>query len=948
MSNFSIRVCLCVCIGLIGSSAFVESASAAAHHPQPKEFRADDFCVDGNESKCFDILPPGQSGRGTLCQLIGFRLFGSRPKHNNDQLAKYTNLAYKYEGLTDNNIKENYLDHSFGVLFRDREHPYYPRSDVTIVRDRKNGIPHIYGETRPGVMFGAGYAAAEDRLFVMDVLRHVGRGSVTPFAGGAPGNQAFEQDQWAFAPYAEADFTAQLDRLPQLYGADGERVLADIDAYIAGINRFISEQKLNITKRPGQYWALDRVCGPHPFKREDVVAIAALVGAAFGSGGGREVDSALFLQAAIDRFGPDMGPRVWGGFRSANDLESPTTVKNRSFPYGDNPRDPKGLALPDPGSVVAQPMVTQRSGSAAGAGPTFSDHLRSGASYVAPLHGLFSNGVFRGGFRDHLPRQDSNALLISANKSASNHALAVFGPQVGYWSPGLLIQQELQGPGISAKGASFAGVSMYVQLGRGPDYAWSATSADQDITDTFAVELCEPPDDIPHRVPPSDLVKANPKLPTKDSWHYRFRGECLPIEVIRRTNSWKPNIADSTPAGSYVLEAQRTKLGIITHRATINGRPVAYVRLRSTYMHEIDSARGFRDFNDPERIKTPLDFQIAAAKINTTFNWFYLNRDHTAYYNSGANPVRAQQATSDLPSWGQFEWVGYDPTLNTARYTGFAEHPQAIDQDYLANWNNRPAPGYNASDSNFGYQPVFRVKLLDDRINKLIAGDNRATQSGLVKAMEDAATVDLRGDAVVPLALEVIDRGPGRPLDRELAGAVNILGRWLRDGSHRRDLHTRGTYDDARAIQIMDAWWPLWLKQQFGTRLGEPALTALTNIIPFDNAPGSVGSAYETGWYGYAQKDLRAVLGHHVESPYPIVFCGDGDLGKCRHELLTTLRQAVRVPLKTIYQVAGCPQGSQWCADSLVYQAIGGITQPNQPWVNRPTYQQVIEFPKRR
>ncbi|MEK8170219.1 hypothetical protein NKH77_12065 [Streptomyces sp. M19] len=31
--------------------------------------------------------------------------------------------------------------------------------------------------------------------------------------------------------------------------------------------------------------------------------------------------------------------------------------------------------------------------------------------------------------------------------------------------------QEIQGPGISARGASFAGVGMYVQLGRGQDYA---------------------------------------------------------------------------------------------------------------------------------------------------------------------------------------------------------------------------------------------------------------------------------------------------------------------------------------------------------------------------------------------------------------------------------------------------------------------------------------------
>ena len=34
-------------------------------------------------------------------------------------------------------------------------------------------------------MFGLGYVAAEDRLFFMDALRHVGRGELSSFAGGA-------------------------------------------------------------------------------------------------------------------------------------------------------------------------------------------------------------------------------------------------------------------------------------------------------------------------------------------------------------------------------------------------------------------------------------------------------------------------------------------------------------------------------------------------------------------------------------------------------------------------------------------------------------------------------------------------------------------------------------------------------------------------------------------
>ncbi|MEA2283328.1 MAG: hypothetical protein QOK21_3935, partial [Solirubrobacteraceae bacterium] len=47
-------------------------------------------------------------------------------------------------------------------------------------------------------------------------------------------------------------------------------------------------------------------------------------------------------------------------------------------------------------------------------------------------------------------------------------------------------------PGIDARGATFTGINLHVQLGRGRDYAWSATSAGQDIIDTYAVDLCDP------------------------------------------------------------------------------------------------------------------------------------------------------------------------------------------------------------------------------------------------------------------------------------------------------------------------------------------------------------------------------------------------------------------------------------------------------------------------
>ena len=202
------------------------------------------------------------------------------------------------------------------------------------------------------------------------------------------------------------------------------------------------------------------------------------------------------------------------------------------------PASPVGVALPDAGTVVQEPVVVDT---------TVAAPARA-ASPVADMMRLDGS---------------SNALLVSAAESASGKPLAVMGPQVGYFTPSVLVEQDIhapasaEGPAIDARGVAFAGANMYVQLGRGQDYSWSATSAGQDITDTFAVDLCEPgPDPV-----------------TLESDHYLYDGQCLPFEVVERENSWVPSLADSTPAGSETLRTLRTKLGLVTHRAMVGGEP---------------------------------------------------------------------------------------------------------------------------------------------------------------------------------------------------------------------------------------------------------------------------------------------------------------------------------------------------------------------------------------
>ncbi|GAB3406054.1 penicillin acylase family protein [Flindersiella endophytica] len=897
-----------------------------ASGPTGRTLTADDLCG----AQCHDILPPGQNGNITFTELLLFQLLGVRPAHSSDQIDRYEKLVWGYTGLTDSQITSFFNSASFGVPSDQVESVLRPRSDVTIVRDKATGVPHITGTTRSGTIFGAGFAGAQDRLFLMDVMRHVGRGQLTPFAGGAAGNQEFEQQQWRIAPYTEADLQRQFDRLDDLYGTEGSRLQQDIRDYVDGVNAYIARARLTLSL-PGEYTAIGKPAGPDRWQPTDLVATASLVGGIFGGGGGREVVSAIALVEAQAKYGAERGTEVWRAFRSADDPEAVTTVHDgTTFPNG-RTSPAAGTVLPDRGSVAAEPVVYAATASVTAREGTVprADTGKRAKSKAEVGKGMLDGGILPEGLYDSAGRGMSNALLVSGQHTASGHPVAVFGPQTAYFAPQLLLLQELSGPGIQARGAAFAGVNMGVLLGRGVDYAWSATSAGQDITDTYAVDLCT----------------TDGSAPTLGSDHYRFRGQCLPMEKLERHNAWTPSLADSTPAGSYTLRTHRTKLGLVTSRATVGGRPVAFTSLRSTYFHELDSGIGFSRFNAPDQIHSPQEFQQAAATIGYAFNWFYADAGHIAYFNSGNNPVRPDGADPNLPTLAdqRYEWAGWNPDTNDATYQPFAEHPQVIDQDFLSSWNNKQAPGYQAADGNFSFGAVHRGDLLADRIDALI-GAGPVTRSGLVSAMEEAGLADLRGEDVLPLLLDVLSTEPID--DPELAAAVAKLRAWSAAGALRTTAGPGATaYEHSEAIALLDAWWPLLVRAEFEPALGGPLYQALTSVEPVDERPSHQGSAFQHGWGGYVSKDLRTLLGRPVEGGLAQPYCGGGDLAACRQGLLDSLAAALDVPASQTYPAdADCAAGDQVCHDQVIHQPVGGVTQRRIAWVNRPTYQQVVEF----
>ena len=873
--------------GLVALTTTVFAASAAAATVQP---------YGANDAGGFrNVLPPGENGLVATSQLLKARgIEHILPPHYADQQQLYEGLVYGSPTLTEDQIPLYFKDATFGVPPGEVESSTDPRPGVTIVRDKAYGIPHIYGETRADTMFGAGYAGAQDRLFLMDVLRHTGRAELASFLGGS--NAEADASQWQFAPYTEADLEKQIKQMPKLYGKDGQQAVDDLDAYVEGINAYIAAANANPQLKPAEYTLLNQPM--EPWKPTDVIAIASLVGGIFGRGGGNELNSALTMEAMVERMGKKAGRAAWLGFRSKNDPEAPTTLE-KPFPYETRSAFAKrGLALPEPNSVTEE-----KAASASAAGPDLSTvGGRLQASLEAAGHA-------------------SNWELVSAKNSANGHPIAVMGPQVGYYVPQILMEEDLHGPGIDARGASFAGVNLFVELGHGRDYAWSATTATSDNVDTFAEVLC------------------------KDRFHYLYNGKCLAMEKLSKTEEWIPNQVDATPAGKQRLVAYRTVHGIVFARGKVNGKKVAFVHQRSTYFHEADSVIGFAKLNEPGVVTGVKGFKKAVEDINFLFNWSYVDADHIAYALSGAMPQRARGTSPDFPilGTGQYDWQGFDPKTQTADWLPFAKHPQAVDPDYLVSWNNKQAPEWAAADDQYAYGPLFRSQMISDRVKAGINGQKKMTIAQLVQAMEEPATEDLRGYRLLPIIFKAI----GKPKSAKLQEAIATLRTWHQNGAHRRDLDRNGEDEETPAIELMDAWWPKLVEGQFRPALGKQAFERLEGMLAIGDHTGGSPDApdFFDGWWGYVDRDLRDLFGPKPQAPWSRIYCGGGSKAKCKAMLERTLKAALKVTPEQLYgggngACAANPQPS--CYDQNRPVVTGGVELGPFPFQNRPTFQQVV------
>ena len=202
--------------------------------------------------------------------------------------------------------------------------------------------------------------------------------------------------------------------------------------------------------------------------------------------------------------------------------------------------------------------------------------------------------------------------------------------------------------------------------------------------------------------------------------------------------------------------------------------------------------------------------------------------------------------------------------------------------------------------------------------------------------MEDAGTVDLRGDVVAAAGARGDRQGrQRRRCERRGQDAEGVE----QSGAHRRDKDANGVYDEADAVRIMDAWWPRWVEAQFKPKLGGKLFATLQDVIALHDAPGP-------GRLGVLLRLVRLRRQGPAHDPrakvkgrFSRAYCGGGELAKCRKRAgQVALGGAAHTSDAELYPGEPCEGGdAQWCHDAVEHTATGAITQPPDP-LDRPAH----------
>ena len=477
-------------------------------------------------------------------------------------------------------------------------------NNVSIVRDNF-GVPHVFSNTKEGLAYGAGYAIAQDRLWQADLLRRQSFGSLAEF-GLATIAQDYEIRKLG---YSREELKEIFDRwVPTKPQAQLKEMFK---AYVDGINLYISEAleaagRGDLSLMPIEY--LPGVMKPgglplKPFAIEDCTAIFVMMAWRFGGTGGGELQYAAALEALKKKHGAEIGWEIF------NDLY---------------PRNDPGAEVTIPSDGRCCPKWKHRIGPV----PTLPGNIGN----VYEKHDKVKKNLEELFEKLGLPtKMGSNAWMVSPNKSATQNALQVGGPQMGQTIPQIVLEIGLHGAGINAVGMMMPQAPS-ILIGVSDHGAWTSTTGSSDVVDTYMEVL-------------------NPDNHTQ----YLFNGQYLAME------SRTEKICDY----SLVCEDKviyRTVHGPLVVLDETNH--LAYSVKVPYYKNEAAGEEGWSLFQQAKNVR---EFQDAVATVQPSHNFYWIDRlGNIGFWHAGTYPKKPTYGKKGrlidprLPLYGtgEEEWVG--------------------------------------------------------------------------------------------------------------------------------------------------------------------------------------------------------------------------------------------------------------------------------------------------
>lgn len=535
---------------------------------------------------------------------------------------------------------------------------------VTVVRDDA-GIAHIMADSTHDLFFAQGYVHASERMWQMEVWRHVSAGRLSELFG------ASQVDTDRFIRTLGWRVAAQHDL--EVVSAETRRVL---DAYTAGVNAWLDAHRASLGLA---YLASGTT--PEPWTNLDTVAWGKVQAWNLGGNFDAEVfrylaDAALGDPSRTDELFPpyrDDAPVItpssqlvarveagaWGG--AANKTPGGARVSTGA-PLASEP----ATAPIDPSEAAAWRAVATLGGKAlAIAGLDLADGLASD-------HGIGSNNW-----------------VVGPTRSASGGALLANDPHLGISMPSIWFINGLHCRVVTAAcpwdvaGVSFPGAPGVV-LGHNARIAWGATNVDPDVQD-LVIEAVDP---------------ANPA-------NYLHAGGSVPFAVRREEIKVK--------GGETVgFDVRSTVNGPILNAVDDRLADAPSMALRWTATMEpdrtIEAILGLNTASNFDEFRASLSLYGAPSQ-----NFVYADVDgHIGYQLPGYIPIRSDPADrGDRPVRGDDgtgDWIGR---------IAFDELPWQLDPapGWIVSANNAPVDGdypyFIANEPDPGYRAQRVIDLLD-------------------------------------------------------------------------------------------------------------------------------------------------------------------------------------------------------------------------------------------